>query len=130
ALAAPAAAAPSPAGPLRFPREHFPHAGVGIEWWYFTGLVSAPGSPRFAYFFTLFRSGRGFLAVSNVVDLASGRTVDHTERVGYADAPPGRLDVRAAGAWLRYARGLFSFAVGSLALVERPLKPYVPNGTA
>src|SRR5712691_6218615 len=86
AVAAGAGAATQPldtSRPLAFPRDHFPHAGVGIEWWYYTGIVRGGGT-RYAYFFTLFESGRGFLALSNVVDLGSGHRVQHTEQPAFA----------------------------------------------
>lgn len=131
ALAALVAAGAAQGG-LRLPREHYPHAGAGIEWWYFTGLARAPGGPRYAYFFTLFESGTGFLALANVVDLESGRTVGHTEQAGFGRAPADRLDLRVAGAHLRYAGGAWRFGVDSprfaLDLRARPLKPYVEHG--
>jgi len=42
-----------------FPRDHWSHPGYKTEWWYFTGILTATGSPsrRFGYQFTFFRVG-------------------------------------------------------------------------
>lgn len=41
-----------------FPRDHWAHEGYRTEWWYFVGFAETPdGDRRFAWQFTLFRSG-------------------------------------------------------------------------
>ena len=44
-----------------FPRDHWAHDGYRTEWWYFVGFAETPDrSRRFAWQFTLFRSGLAF----------------------------------------------------------------------
>src|SRR5688572_9331583 len=40
-----------------FPRDHASHPDYQIEWWYYTGNVSAPDGRRFGYQVTFFRVG-------------------------------------------------------------------------
>ena len=41
-----------------FPQDHWAHAGYRTEWWYFVGFAETPdGARRFAWQFTLFRTG-------------------------------------------------------------------------
>lgn len=49
----------APGYPWAFPEDHSAHPDYEIEWWYFTGILRAPGSlkPQFGYQFTLFRVG-------------------------------------------------------------------------
>ena len=64
-LAAPAGAggprpAFTPADPTHawtFPRDHFARPGYRNEWWYFTGILDAPGGRRLGYQLTFFKVG-------------------------------------------------------------------------
>ena len=48
----------TPGYPWEFPDDHWAHVGYQTEWWYFVGFAeSADGSERFAWQFTLFRTG-------------------------------------------------------------------------
>lgn len=40
-----------------FPRDHGPHPEYAIEWWYYTGNLSAADGRRFGFQFTIFRTG-------------------------------------------------------------------------
>lgn len=40
---------------LMFPRDHGPHPGYRVEWWYYTGNVKAPSGDRFGFQLTFFR---------------------------------------------------------------------------
>ena len=47
-----------PGYPWEFPQDHWAHAGYRTEWWYFVGFAETPdGARRFAWQFTLFRTG-------------------------------------------------------------------------
>lgn len=41
---------------FQFPADHGPHDGFAVEWWYFTGNMTASDGREFGYQFTLFRS--------------------------------------------------------------------------
>src|SRR5438034_1283280 len=86
AAAAVVATAPAASTTARvhFPRDHFAHAGAGIEWWYATGLVRGSDGRRYTVFFTLFRRGGLVLPVSQVVDLGRDSIVGHSERLAPA----------------------------------------------
>ena len=48
----------TPGYPWEFPDDHWAHVGYQTEWWYFVGFAESPdGSERFAWQFTLFRTG-------------------------------------------------------------------------
>lgn len=49
----------APGHPWSFPADHWSHPGHRNEWWYFTGLLSAEGTParRYGYQVTFFRIG-------------------------------------------------------------------------
>ena len=133
ALASPAA--PSAAtGRLTFPRDHFGHPQSSIEWWYFTALAKDASGTPYSVFFTLFASKGGFVPVSQVVNLATGAVVGHTEEVGLGKVGPSALDVKAGHARLRYTRpsNTWSFAVDTpafaVSLVQRATKPYALHG--
>ncbi|NKC14872.1 MAG: carotenoid 1,2-hydratase [Gammaproteobacteria bacterium] len=40
-----------------FPRDHGPHPGFRVEWWYFTGNLDADSGERFGFQLTFFRFG-------------------------------------------------------------------------
>src|SRR5215831_14107746 len=42
---------------FRFPRDHASHPDYKIEWWYYTGNLSAENGRRFGYQITFFRIG-------------------------------------------------------------------------
>jgi predicted secreted hydrolase len=42
---------------FNFPADHGPHDGYAVEWWYFTGNLTASDGRELGYQFTLFRSG-------------------------------------------------------------------------
>ncbi len=47
-----------PGYPWEFPNDHWAHVGYRTEWWYFVGFAdTADASRRFAWQFTLFRTG-------------------------------------------------------------------------
>ena len=47
-----------PGYPWEFPHDHWAHIGYRTEWWYFVGFAETPGGgERFAWQFTLFRTG-------------------------------------------------------------------------
>jgi predicted secreted hydrolase len=132
-LAAGAVAAGGPAR-VHFPRDHFAHPSVGVEWWYVTGLVRGSDGRRYTVFFTLFRRGELVLPVSQVVDLGRDTVIGHSERLARATVGTKRLDVRAGGARLAYAAetNTWRFAASApayaLSFTGRPVKPYVLHG--
>lgn len=53
----------APDYPWEFPNDHWAHVGYRTEWWYFVGFADAvDGSRRFAWQFTLFRTGLALAA--------------------------------------------------------------------
>ena len=53
----------APGYPWEFPNDHWAHVGYRTEWWYFVGFAdTADGSRRFAWQFTLFRTGLALAA--------------------------------------------------------------------
>jgi predicted secreted hydrolase len=127
--------APSAAtGRLTFPRDHFGHAGSSIEWWYFTALAKDASGTPYSVFFTLFASKGGLVPVSQVVDLATGAVVGHTEEVALGTVGASALNVKAGNARLRYTRvsNTWSFSVDTpafaVSLVQRATKPYALHG--
>ena len=96
---------------LQFPRDHGSHPGYRIEWWYYTGNLSAAGGRRFGYQVTFFRIGVDpapanpsrwavrdlFMAHLALTDVARGRhlVAERLDRgaVGWAGARTGTLDV-------------------------------------
>ena len=55
----------APDYPWEFPNDHWAHVGYRTEWWYFVGFAdAADGSRRFAWQFTLFRTGLTLAAPS------------------------------------------------------------------
>ena len=55
----------APDYPWEFPDDHWAHVGYRTEWWYFVGFADAAGgSRRFAWQFTLFRTGLTLAAPS------------------------------------------------------------------
>jgi len=91
----PAWMAAAPGHAWAFPRDHSSHPGYRNEWWYFTGILSAPGASvapprRFGYQVTVFRIGLSpsrpdggsawsaadvLMGHAAVTDLASGERV-------------------------------------------------------
>ena len=47
----------APGYPWTFPADHWAHEGFRTEWWYFVGIARSEEGRRFAWQFTLFRSG-------------------------------------------------------------------------
>jgi predicted secreted hydrolase len=47
----------TPGYQFQFPRDHASHPDYKLEWWYYTGNVSAPGGRAFGYQLTFFRVG-------------------------------------------------------------------------
>jgi predicted secreted hydrolase len=133
ALAFPAAP-PAATGRLTFPRDHFGHPASSIEWWYFTALAKDAAGTPYSVFFTLFSSKGGLVPVSQVVNLATGAVVGHTEALALGKVGTSSLDVKAGGARLRYARpsNAWSFSVDTpafaVSLVQRATKPYALHG--
>jgi predicted secreted hydrolase len=119
---------------VHLPRDHYAHAGAGIEWWYVTGLVRGADGRRYSVFFTLFRRGTFVLPVSQVVDLDRDAIVGHSERLAQAALGAATLDVAAGGARLAYEGRTDSwrFAASapdySLFFSARPEKPYALHG--
>lgn len=139
ALAAPAGAVerpPGPTGPLVLPRDHQPHFGYGVEWWYTTGVVQADDGTRYAVLWVLFGAPGGAVAVSQIVDLERDRIVHHSEQLSFGGLPPGPLDERIddhyvtftdvgeLGRWRIRRDGDES----GLDLTLVPTKPYVLHG--
>ena len=53
----------APGYPWEFPPDHWAHVGYRTEWWYFVGFAETPdGAHRFAWQFTLFRTGLTLVA--------------------------------------------------------------------
>jgi predicted secreted hydrolase len=129
-----AAAAAGAKPPVVFPRDHFGHPRAGIEWWYFSALVRDGTRTPYSVFFTMFSSQGGLISVSQVVNLASGVVVVHNEGVGLGRPGSRALDLRAAGARLRYVAkaNSWSFSVAAptfaVSLSQHPLKPYTLHG--
>jgi predicted secreted hydrolase len=121
--------------PVILPRDHFAHPRAGIEWWYFTALARDGAGTRYSIFFTLFSSRGGLVAVSQVVNLDTGKLVGHTENIGFGRPSTEALDVHVAGTSLRYdwKSGTWSIAVASpgfaVSLAQRPLKRYALHGS-
>jgi predicted secreted hydrolase len=143
ALAFPAAASAAPpmmaaigATPpqVQLPRDHFGHPRAGIEWWYFTALAKDAAGTPYTVFFTLFSSRGGLVADSQVVNLATGAVVGHTEDVALRKVSSSSLDARAGPARLRFLprTNTWSFSVltpaFAVSLTQRPLKPYALHG--
>ncbi|MEZ5102524.1 MAG: lipocalin-like domain-containing protein [Thermoleophilia bacterium] len=139
ALAAPAGAVerpPGPSGPLSFPRDHQPHFGYGVEWWYTTGIVEAEDGTRYGVLWVLFGATGGAVAVSQVVDLDRDRIVHHSEQISFGGLPPGPLDERSDDHYVtftdtgRYGRWRVRMDgdESGLDLTLVPTKPYVRHG--
>jgi predicted secreted hydrolase len=133
ALACPAASTAATA-PVGFPRDHFGHPGASIEWWYFTALAKDAAGTPYSVFFTLFSSKGGLVPVSQVVNLATGAVVGHTEEVGLGKIGTSSLAAKAGHTVLRYTRASnsWSFSVDTpafaISLVQRPSKGYALHG--
>ena len=55
----------APGYPWEFPRDHWVHVGYRTEWWYFVGFAETPDrSHRFAWQFTMFRTGLALVTPS------------------------------------------------------------------
>ena len=96
---------------LEFPRDHGSHPEYRIEWWYYTGNVSADDGRRYGYQVTFFRIGVDpaprnpsrwavrdlFMTHLAVTDIGQGRqwVAERLDRggVGWAGARAGTLDV-------------------------------------
>ena len=96
---------------LEFPRDHASHPDYKIEWWYYTGNLTADDGRRFGYQVTFFRVGVDRAPVNPsrwavrdlhmahlaLTDLSSGRhlVAERLNRsgVGWAGASPERLEV-------------------------------------
>ena len=139
----------APDYPWEFPNDHWAHVGYRTEWWYFVGFADAvDGSRRFAWQFTLFRTGlalaappaapspweTGYVAMGHaaIADLETGERVftqaTHREAPGLArfgtfpDPEIGwmRGPPGTAAPWfLSHRDGVFRFAAADL---ERGLR--------
>jgi predicted secreted hydrolase len=96
---------------LQFPRDHGSHPDYRIEWWYYTGNLSADDGRRFGYQVTFFRIGVNpapgnpsrwavrdlFMAHLAVTDVDAGRqlTAERLDRggVGWSGASADTLEV-------------------------------------
>ena len=124
----------APAPQVHLPRDHFGHPGSSIEWWYFASLVRDSSGTPYNVFFTLFSSDGGLVAVSQVVDLKTGRRLGHSEETAFGAVGPSAIAVEAGHARLRLAPAVdaWSFSVATpayaFAIVAHPTKPYVLHG--
>ncbi len=134
---APVVAAPSAARqpePVRLPRDHFGHPRSSIEWWYVTALVRDGAGTPYSVFFTVFSSRGALVPVAQVRNLKTGALVGHSERLAAGSVGVSSLDLRTAGARLRYDQGsnvwlLSVSAPGfALSLRQRPEKAYALHG--
>jgi len=130
-----ASVAAADVSPVMLPRDHYAHPGSGIEWWYFSALVSDDSGTPYSVFFTLF-SGLGFVLapVAQVVNLDTGKVVGHSEGLGLGAPRSSSLDVNVPGSRLVYqpATDTWSFTVSGWglqgALRQQPEKPYALHG--
>jgi predicted secreted hydrolase len=119
---------------VRFPRDHFGHPASSIEWWYFTALVRDRAGTPYSVFFTLFSSNGALVPVAEVRNLATGRTVGHSERLVPGRVGTRSLDVTAGGSRLRYVTRSNTWRLSiaepglRLSLNQRPEKPYALHG--
>ena len=56
-----------------FPRDHGPHPGYRIEWWYITGNLETPDGRKFGYQFTIFRNEMSSDSISSENDWATNQ---------------------------------------------------------
>jgi predicted secreted hydrolase len=120
--------------PVRLPRDHFGHPQSGIEWWYFSALVRDPRGTPYSVFYTMFSSRGGLIPVSQVVNLATGAVIGHSEGVALGRPGTRKLDLPAAETRLRYLAkpNSWSFSVRTasfaVSLRQHPLKAYTRHG--
>ncbi len=74
--------------PFVFPRDHGPHPEYQIEWWYYTGNLSA-GERQFGYQLTFFRSGLSPRPVAR--ESAWGATSVYMAHLALSDVAQGRF---------------------------------------
>lgn len=74
--------------PFVFPRDHGPHPEYQIEWWYYTGNLSA-GERQFGYQLTFFRSGLSPRPVAR--ESAWGATSVYMAHMALSDVAQGRF---------------------------------------
>jgi predicted secreted hydrolase len=74
--------------PFVFPRDHGPHPEYQIEWWYYTGNLSA-GERQFGYQLTFFRSGLAPRPVAR--ESAWGATGVYMAHLALSDVARGRF---------------------------------------
>lgn len=86
---------------ILFPVDHYPHEGMGTEWWYFTGVLNNQEGEKFGYFYTYFLNDGETLILMSIVDLRSGTKVfeEFIDALGEADVPEDRLDIDIGGDW-------------------------------
>lgn len=121
---------------LVFPEDDYPHPGMGMEWWYFTGILNDEQGARYGYFYTYFLEGGETLILMNVVDLQSGTKVleEYLDLYGDASVAEEGLDLDVNGAWQVKLLDDGDFLVKgtgervSLELTMHPEKEYVING--
>jgi len=89
---------------LSFPQDHAAHADHKIEWWYYTGNVTAEGGRQFGYQLTFFRVGVQYKPVNpsrwavRDLYLAHFAVTDVSRSVHYVDERLNRAGVGWAGA--------------------------------
>ncbi|MCS6879905.1 MAG: lipocalin-like domain-containing protein [Oscillochloridaceae bacterium] len=91
--------------PFVFPRDHGPHPEYQIEWWYYTGNLSA-GERRFGYQLTFFRSELTPRPVAR--ESAWGATSVYMAHLALSDVARGRFY-----AYERFSRGAAGLAGAS-----------------
>jgi len=137
---APAAAVmvPPAVQPVVLPRDHAPHPGFGMEWWYSAGRIEDRTGRAYSYFATIWSTPAALLAHVNLIDLSTGETVvsrDQVARGLTADAG-SPLDVAVGDTSYRWrasgARGVFTVhavtPTGRLELRLTPRRAYVLHG--
>jgi len=119
---------------VKLPRDHYAHAGAGVEWWYVTADVRGSDGHRYSVFVTLFRRGGLALPVSQVVNLDTGALVGRSETIVPARFGSATLDVRTPVTTLRYDARANTWSFGAFGLrygvrlTVTPEKPYALHG--
>lgn len=135
---------------FEFPRDHFAHPEFELEWWYYTGNLSAEDGRRFGFELTFFRNAverdepatsvwdvdQLYLAHFAISDI-EGQRFYKSERLnragpGLAGADPARALIWNGNWQVAWQDGQQSLravsADGALELELKPAKPPVING--
>lgn len=121
---------------LVFPDDEYPHPGMGMEWWYFTGILNDTQGQRYGYFYTYFLEDGETLILMSVVDLQTGEKVleEYIDLYGDAAIAEDTLDLDIDGDWQVKLLDNGDFKVkgtgekASLDLTMHPEKQNVING--